>query len=164
MVIHRMKPDGACLFRAVGNKLYIYMYMYMYTLHPLSSSSPLSHPSSPLSSPLLPLLSLSLSFSLTPPPKADQVYGDQEMHSVVRNHTMDYMVRKERGVVERRGEGRGGEEQRGGGKRSGRAGGCHYGGDIPRVVTFLYCPVESDCLRWRGSVAHCVGVLNIIMD
>ncbi|CAI8009657.1 OTU domain-containing protein 5, partial [Geodia barretti] len=38
MVIHRMKPDGACLFRAV----------------------------------------------------ADQVYGDQDMHSVVRNHTMDY--------------------------------------------------------------------------
>lgn len=23
---------------------------------------------------------------------ADQVYGDQEMHSVVRNHCMDYMV------------------------------------------------------------------------
>ncbi|CAI8016573.1 OTU domain-containing protein 5 [Geodia barretti] len=41
MVIHRMKPDGACLFRAV----------------------------------------------------ADQVYGDQDMHSVVRNHTMDYMLK-----------------------------------------------------------------------
>ena len=26
---------------------------------------------------------------------ADQVYGDQDMHSVVRNHTMDYMVRRE---------------------------------------------------------------------
>ena len=25
---------------------------------------------------------------------ADQVYGDQEMHSVVRNHCLDYMVRR----------------------------------------------------------------------
>ena len=25
---------------------------------------------------------------------ADQVYGDQEMHSIVRKHCMDYMVRE----------------------------------------------------------------------
>ena len=29
---------------------------------------------------------------ITTPPAADQVYGDQEMHSVARNLCMDYMV------------------------------------------------------------------------
>ena len=41
-------------------------------------------------------------FSLCP---ADQVYGDQDMHSVVRNHTMDYMVRGREGVLGRKGGG-----------------------------------------------------------
>ena len=57
-----MRSDGACLFRSVGEVFSFFHCHYVFYFH-----------------------------SITWPP-ADQVYGDQEMHSVVRNNCMDYMV------------------------------------------------------------------------
>ena len=48
-------------------------------------------------------------------PSADQVYGDQEMHSAARNLCMDYMVRGRSGSMSGVGGGVGVRVVRGGG-------------------------------------------------
>ncbi|XP_036596546.1 OTU domain-containing protein 5 isoform X2 [Trichosurus vulpecula] len=73
-IIKQMKEDGACLFRAVA-------------YGPVLPSSP--------PWPEIRVLSWVLAGGLpaTVPWKTDQVYGDQDMHEVVRKHCMDYLMK-----------------------------------------------------------------------
>ncbi|XP_025032706.1 OTU domain-containing protein 5 isoform X3 [Python bivittatus] len=79
-IIKQMKEDGACLFRAVG-------------FQDLKKSTLLcglafKNGRSLISKVLIPSVHFLLSSIQT-----DQVYGDQDMHEVVRKHCMDYLMK-----------------------------------------------------------------------
>lgn len=86
-----MKEDGACLFRAVGERC-------VSPPHPFPSPPPQHGASTCLwvgadTPSSLSLFAFPPFFSPIRMPPADQVYGDQDMHEVVRKHCMDYLVR-----------------------------------------------------------------------